>query len=267
MPATCEERANGRKRGIDNASVEYIIRDTEETDEAILALQTEAPADWDDLALAGLTVEEVSTAQKIWYGTATYGRPAGSSDGGNNIPVGSVEYSFDVSTTNVRITHSLQTIAKYPSGSAPDYKQGILPRDDGTFEGIDVLVPVATFQYVFKPAAGVITDLYQRQVEAIVGSTNSATWRNREAGEVMLVGASGSRDSAGNQSLSFKFQRRVNVTGQVIGAITGIDKKGHEFLWVLPKKQEDTTRVISVPQAVYVERVYPSANFATVLGF
>lgn len=266
MPVTCEEKANGYKRGIDNATVEYVIREAEETAEAILALETAAPADWDDLALAGLTVEEISTTQKIWYGTATYGRPTGSS-GGNNIPVGSVEYSFDVSTTNVRITHSLETIAKYPSGSAPDYKQGILPRDDGTFEGIDVLVPVATFQYVFKPAAGVITDAYQRDVEAIVGSTNLVLWRNRAAGEVMLVGASGSRDSAGNQSLSFKFQRRVNVTGQTIGTITGVAKKGHEFLWVLPKKTESADRVISVPQAVYVERVYPSANFATVLGF
>ena len=50
----------------------------------------------------------------------------------------------------------------------------------------------------------------------------------------------------------------------MIGQITGINKKGWEYLWVRYADAEDTTAKVLVkkPIAVYVEQVYPTTGFA-----
>ncbi len=60
--------------------------------------------------------------------------------------------------------------------------------------------------------------------------------------------------------------RAPNVTGQTIGTITEIAKKGWEYLWVLYEKVEDAAavppRIVKRPAAVYIERVYDEDTFA-----
>lgn len=48
------------------------------------------------------------------------------------------------------------------------------------------------------------------------------------------------------------------------GDITGINKKGWEYLWVRYADAEDTSAKVLVkePIAAYVEQVYPYGNFA-----
>ena len=54
------------------------------------------------------------------------------------------------------------------------------------------------------------------------------------------------------------------VDGQALGDITGIAKKGREYLWVRYEDTEDDTAkaLVKRPVAVYVERVYDEGNFA-----
>ena len=49
-----------------------------------------------------------------------------------------------------------------------------------------------------------------------------------------------------------------------VGPITGISKKGWEYLWVRYAEVEDESAQVLVkrPVAAYVEKVYDSANFA-----
>lgn len=267
MAATCEERGKSRKRSATAASREWMIRGATDDDDALAVLIATAPSTVGTLLLATLNVEEMDPEKGIYYGSTTYTEPNPGSD--NTEPsVGVIEYADNTSLRNVRFTHSLQTVAKFPS-TAIDYKQGILPKKDGTFEGVDVAVPTSEFSYTFKPASPVFTEAYVRGVEAAVGAVNSLDWRSRPAGELRIRGKQFSADSNGKQQLTISFSRVPNVTGETIGTITGISKKGHHFLWVDVEEEEDATanKLVAVPRGVYVERLFPEINFLTVLGF
>ena len=47
-----------------------------------------------------------------------------------------------------------------------------------------------------------------------------------------------------------------------IGDITGVDKKGWEYIWVRYADAEDENVLVKQPIAVYVEKVYDEGNFA-----
>ena len=55
-----------------------------------------------------------------------------------------------------------------------------------------------------------------------------------------------------------------NRTGITVGDITGIAKKGWEYLWVRYEDAEDSTAktLVKRPVAAYVEKVYESGDFA-----
>ena len=77
------------------------------------------------------------------------------------------------------------------------------------------------------------------------------------------MGATGQRRSADDWSLTFTFSRSQNVTSLTVGDITGINKKGWEYMWV--KYVDDTDindYLIRKPIGVYVERVYEESDFS-----
>jgi hypothetical protein len=47
-----------------------------------------------------------------------------------------------------------------------------------------------------------------------------------------------------------------------IGSITGIEKKGHEYLWVRYWDQVVDATLLKRPTHVYVNQVYPEADFS-----
>ena len=81
---------------------------------------------------------------------------------------------------------------------------------------------------------------------------------------MLFEGARGSRRGAGDWEISFNFAASPNVTGLTIGNITGINKKGWEYLWCRYADFEDAAAQMLVkrPVAVIVNRVYPSGNFS-----
>ena len=64
--------------------------------------------------------------------------------------------------------------------------------------------------------------------------------------------------------ISFRFAASPNVTGLTIGEMTGIDKKGWEYLWVRYADAEDATAkaLVKLPIAAYVEKVYEEGDFS-----
>ncbi|MBC7326197.1 MAG: hypothetical protein H5T99_12950, partial [Moorella sp. (in: Bacteria)] len=64
--------------------------------------------------------------------------------------------------------------------------------------------------------------------------------------------------------ITFKFAASPNKTNITIGDITGIAKKGWEYLWVLYEDAEDTNaqRLVKRPVAAFVEQVYPYGDFS-----
>jgi hypothetical protein len=52
------------------------------------------------------------------------------------------------------------------------------------------------------------------------------------------------------------------VTNQTVGSITGISKKGHEYLWVRYEDSIDSNALLKKPKAVYVNSVYRESDFS-----
>jgi len=68
----------------------------------------------------------------------------------------------------------------------------------------------------------------------------------------------------GDWEITFAFAASPNVTDLTIGNISGISKKGWDYLWCRYADFEDTDAKMLVkrPIAVVVNRVYPSGSFS-----
>lgn len=181
---------------------------------------------------------------------------------------GDYRVSFDTTGGQLRITSSLETIACYDdTGSVtPDNNQVIGETESGDVEGVDIVVPAMRFSIDYTQPLATVSEAYIRTVELLTGTANNNTFKGRAAGEVLFLGTSGSMGIKADPTLQYNFVRMPNISGQTIGAITGIAKKGHEYLWVLYESYEVGTgadkRMAKRPKRVYVERIYQLTNFS-----
>ena len=172
--------------------------------------------------------------------------------------------SFD---TTGGTQHLTQAHAESRFGnSAPDQKKAIGVDSNGV-NGVDVVVPQLQWQESYDVPNAYVTAAYVRGLAGVTGTTNSAAFRGFEAGEVLFVGCSGSQEwddqkGKGPWSLSFRFVASKNVTGETIGDITGVSKKGHEYLWVRYEDAVDSNVLLKRPKAVYVNKVYKDSDFS-----
>jgi hypothetical protein len=99
----------------------------------------------------------------------------------------------------------------------------------------------------------------------LTGKVNNASFKGMAAGECLFLGASGSRRGSEKWEINFRFAGSPNRSGIQIGAITGIAKKGWEYLWVRYADEADATAhaLVKKPVGVYIERVYEEGNFSS----
>ena len=93
----------------------------------------------------------------------------------------------------------------------------------------------------------------------------SASFKGMAAGECLFLGAAGSQRGSGEDwEINFRFAGSPNRTGITIGTITGIAKKGWEYLWVEYEAEEDSSanRIVKRPVAAHVEKVYEEGDFS-----
>jgi hypothetical protein len=135
---------------------------------------------------------------------------------------------------------------------------------DSSVEGVDVTVPVYNFSETHYIADAAVTGAYKAALFGLTGRVNNAAFKRFAAGEVLFLGASGSKRGDEDRQITFKFAASPNVTGLTVGTITGIAKGGWQYMWVLYEEQEDATasKLVKRPKAVYVERVYYDGNFS-----
>jgi hypothetical protein len=156
---------------------------------------------------------------------------------------------------------------RFPS-SAPD-QQGAIAVDGNGVNGVDIVVPQLQWQETYDVPNTYVTSAWIRRVAGVSGTTNAASFRGFDAGEVLFMGCSGSQEwddqkGKGPWSLTFRFVASRNVTGQKIGDVTGVSKKGHEYLWVHYETASDSSSqsLIKKPKYVYVNKVYDSSDFS-----
>jgi hypothetical protein len=192
--------------------------------------------------------------------------------------------SFDTSGGTQHITQALENVTVLTSKTgqttitaagetrfAPPNKQavsfnGAIGVDANGVNGVDIVVPALSWTETYDVPNAYITSGYIRGVAGLTGSVNKAGFRGFAAGEVLFVGCSGGQEwdqekGDGPWTLSFKFVASPNVTGQKIGDIVDIQKKGHEYLWVRYEDSVESNDLIKKPKAVYVNRVYRDGDF------
>lgn len=215
-----------------------------------------------------------------WQVTVSYEK-TGADDDGQTDPLRRSR-SFDTSGGTQHITQAdggkitstgttttrTGTETRFPS-NAPSMNSAI-GVDGDSVSGVDIVVPALSWTESYDVPSSYVTAAYIRAVAALTGTTNDANFRGFAAGEVLFLGCSGNQDwdadkGDGPWSLSYKFVASPNVTGQTIGSITGIAKKGHDYLWVRYEDSVSGSDLIKRPKYVYVNTVYKEGAFS-VLG-
>ena len=166
--------------------------------------------------------------------------------------------------TTVRRTHATLVNSYAAFGFAPNNGTAINVTSDGV-EGVDIEVGggLMTIESVITNAQA--TQEFGRRLLAWSKKyTNNATYRGFAAGEVRFMGGRMVERSDGYWELTRVFEVAENVTGQSFAGVTGIDKKGHEYVWALTQRIEDTVAktVVVDTISVQVHEVYPPADFS-----
>jgi len=270
MSITVEELPDSRQWTTGaNLSVEfsYQVRGTASDVNAKNAMLGEAPSSYQYLARQSSQIEPVvmDTANPdgcIWKGTVRYARASQASEPPET---GESTFSFDTGGGSQHVTQSISTVNKYaPSGkTAPDFKGAIGATHDSV-EGVDITVPVYNFSETHYIPDAAVTGGYKATLFNLTGKTNNASWNGFAAGEVLFLGAAGSKRGDDDWEITFRFAASPNKTGLSVGDITGIDKKGWQYMWVRYADAEDAAAkaIVKKPVAVYIEKVYEEGDFS-----
>ncbi|MBM4017416.1 MAG: hypothetical protein FJ288_03665 [Planctomycetes bacterium] len=263
MPITVTEKFDSRTVASgDSPSAEflYVVQGTGSEQAALAALEAAAPAAYAGLVRQACDVKPVGDGSDYWEGTARYGlmssRPK---------EVGESTYQFDTGGGTQHITQGREHVASYGEGGAtPPDLGGAIGVTHDSVEGCDITVPVYNFSETHYFDAAYVTGTYKATLFSLTGKTNNAAFKGFAAGEVLFLGASGSQRGDGAWEITFRFAASPNVTGLTIGGITGISKKGWEYLWVQYRDAEDdgSKTIVKRPAFVHIERVYDAGNYA-----
>lgn len=228
---------------------------------------------------------------EAWQLTATY-VSRGADDDTRQIPVRRSR-SFDTSggsthiTTQPRFTDAVATEASSvwdnevptygdpksysATAEAPPDTKGAIGVDGERVAGVDIVIPALQWTENYDVPASYISTAYVKRMSAMTGSVNNGPFRGFLAGEVLFMGGTGSQEwdddkGDGPWSLSYKFVASPNADGSTlpklrIGDIEDIEKKGHEYLWTIYRDAVDELTLLKRPQFVFVNQVYPEANF------
>ena len=235
----------------------YIVSGTDDASAANDAVAAGAPGTLYGAALK--TIRSTRIGHNEWASEVTYTTKESRS-------VGDIKVSFDTTGGTQHVRQSLATTGYHGSGTfdfTPDFKGAIGVTKNGV-DGVDIVVPSLSRQETHYFAVADVDDTYINAIADLTGKVNNATFRGRAAGEVLFLGASGQNIDSEKAEITFRFGISPNATGLSIGDITGIAKKGWEYLWVRYEDHVDESNEALVKRAVnvYVERVYDNGDFS-----
>jgi len=211
---------------------------------------------------------------EAWQVTASY-RKSGIEDDEQREPLKRARH-FDTTGGSQHKTQAEDEIG-YTSNLlvSPPYQYRAIGVDGDSVAGVDIVSPALQWTEEYEVPDGYVTTAYIKEVSRLTGTVNNGSFRTFPAGEVLFVGCTGSQewdDRRGNGpwKLSYKFIASPNAgTGQTlpaitVGSITGIEKKGHEYMWVRYEAESDSVSktLLKKPKYVYVNKVYREASFS-----
>jgi len=242
------------------AELRYFARYSADDAAIRAAVLEEAPSHYNGLPPRNIQIRPVfvdinNPDACIWDATVRYGADA-------RPDTGSSVFSFDTGGGTEHVTQSLHTVATHAaSGIAPSHGGAIgVTRD--SVDGVDIIVPVYNWTEQHYLDDAYVTDSYKNTLFWLTGRVNQQSFRGKEPGEVIFLGASGSLRDEDDWEISFRFAASPNQWDLSVGTMTGIAKRGWEYLWVSYEDDEDQGSAIKTPAFVYVEQVYQYGDFS-----
>ena len=259
MPITVQELWDSREHQIgEDSSIDlrFVIDGTDDDVAAHVELLNVAPTLYAGLVRQSSHLERVG--ETTWQATVRYGSVEPPQTGDSS-------FTFDTGGGSQHITQSLGTVGGWaaPGLVAPNF-QGAIGVGKDSIDGVDITVPVYHFGETHYLPTAFVTPGYKAALFALTGTVNSAPFRGFAVGEVLFLGASGSKRGQEDWEIAYKFAASPNVSGLSVGSIGGINKRGWDYLWVRYADVEDTSAKMLVqrPIAAYVEQVYPYRDFS-----
>ena len=260
--ATVTERFEGRTEvfdsGRDRAEIPYLVAAATGEADVRSAAQSQVPAAYAGLERISIEITERVNAD-TWKVLAIFGDDSG---GGTTTPQDSWP-SLDHCGGTQHIRQSLKTVDRY-GPKASNVLGGAIGYDGETVQGVDITVPIFNFTETHYLQDAVVTRSYRHKVFQLTGKVNKYGFKGFDGGEVLFMGANGAKRGGEEWEVTFRFAALPNQTGIRVGDITGIAKKGWDYLWVQYADEVDPAinQVVKKPVAVYIEQVYEMVNLS-----
>lgn len=258
--------------GAKSAEVRYLITGESTPAAARTAMLAAAASTYNGINknAAASSVTETDEAQS-YEGRVVYGSSGG---GTEELQSGDTAIQFDITSEQTQISQSLSTVDTEYEDTVYDFGGLIGATQSGEYKGTTILTPAVNFTITKVVASSSVTSSFINGVVAVKNApVNSSTFSHTDtagrsvslaAGECLFVGMSSASKGGDLDELVFTFAASANLTGVVVGALPGVDKKGWEHIWTYYAEQEDATNdtLVQKPAAVYVEKIYETGSFA-----
>lgn len=293
----CVESHKSRRKNTDGTIERiYIVSGTTDDVQAEAEAFAKAPPSYRGL-IRNPRPDVVETDREIYEVTFTYQAPDGSEEEEEQEPQGEFPtlgtLEVDTSGGTEHVTQCLSQVAYSNSVTAKEIvERRIVGLHKDGVNGVDIDNRANVWRLTKKWLPAAITGAYLRKLDRLSSpskvnqSPYTIKWafrgnkyeRTFEAGELRFLGYKASTSftirGTGVWEISYEFLFSGNrdafelTTGSA--SIIVKSKKGHEYLWVMYKKEEltgDVKAAIEVPEVAFVSKLYEEANFAQELGF
>lgn len=203
---------------------------------------------------------DAATGLFAYEGTCTYGGPPTPADlGGGDVSTFETEFDTGGGTQTIKYVQlEHQTAYGLEPGNSPLVYGAINCNSDLRPQGVDIVVPKLRLRIAGRRPSSWLTKPRLREIHRLTGTTNKLIWYSAfDPGEGLFLGARFRRQGGGAWECSYEFDLAPNRSNIKIGNIAGINKGGHEYLWVFERETvENNVLVRAEPFAVYVAKVY-----------
>jgi len=253
------------KGNVIEVEIPYLVFNVDDESEALSAVKS------NHKSITGMSLESVETVERIndttWKVKAVYevDEDGGGDDTSPDEDEDTTVFAFDTGGGTKHLNQSLKTDGRYPD-DAPDFGGAIGVDNEGNVNGVEVTMPVLNFTETHTLSGSRVSTSYKKTLAELTGSVNKSGFRGFSAGEVLFLGASGtkrSKKASAPWEITYRFAVSPNQAGFKVGDIQVSRKYGWDYLWVryADKVAESGKNVVKKPVAAYVEMVYPEGDF------
>ena len=253
------------KGEVTEIEIPYLVFEAADEDAALAAARSVAAS----RTVSGMALDEVEVTERVngttWKVKAIFKDEDSDDPDEPDEDEETTSFAFDTGGGTMHRNQSLKTVSKVPN-DAPDFNGAIEVDNEGNVNGFDVTMLVLNFTETHTMNGSRVTTSYKKSVAALTGTVNRSGFRGFSAGEVLFLGASGTKRSKKPNApweITFRFAVSPNQSGLQVGKLKVSQKKGWDYLWVryADKVADNKKNVIKEPVAAYVEQVYPDGDF------